>query len=110
VFVGSVISGEWQTFDDVRVCGVLKTVVVFVSFVELVPIVDGVNAVCVTDVVLLSDIYVAASDGVTAVWVTTFVLVSDGYAVVDVLVVGVIVVFVIVGLVANDSCVAVDAE
>jgi hypothetical protein len=92
----------------VRVFGVLKTVVVFASCEELVALVDGVTVVRVTDVVLLSDVYVAASDGVTAVWVTTLVLVSDGYVVVAV--VRVIVVFVTVGLMASDICVAVDAE
>jgi hypothetical protein len=60
----------------VRVFGVWKTVVAFVSYMELVAHVDGVTTVWVTSDVLLSDVCVAACDGVTVIWVTFVVMLS----------------------------------
>jgi hypothetical protein len=51
----------WETVADVRIFGMWKTVVAFVNCEELDASFDGVAAVWVTVVMLVSDVCVAAT-------------------------------------------------
>jgi hypothetical protein len=57
----------WETDVNVRVNGVWKIIVAVESCAELVNLIDSVNAVVFTVVVLANDVCVAASDWVAAV-------------------------------------------
>jgi hypothetical protein len=95
-----VVYDVWEVVLDERVFGVWKTVVALVSCVELVARADGVTAVWVTAIMMVSDVCVAVGDGVTTASVPDDMLESDGD--VDGVVVGVVVVCVNVRVLASE--------